>query len=253
MYMPIAIPGTPLDPSDPINKGLVGWWPMWEGAGGKALDISGKNNHVTLFNAPRWVNGVLFDGVDDYGQVSSSGFNGVTAQITMAGWLQTPTPAATRMDIIQRSSSGAGDDWWFNVQNGLVSFYADNITGGVYKQSASAITSKSIFIAVTYDGANIRFYINGALDNTVAATGAFKTATTTVTVGRNWVGSGYFNGCISKLRIFNRGLSALEIQRLYVNPNVGLWTPDYARYYVAAAGGADVRNHIIPAYMRIAA
>ena len=62
-----------VDWSQSINEGSVGWWPIWEGAGGKCLDTSGKNNHGTLANGPVWADGLKFDGTDDYVNAGGAG------------------------------------------------------------------------------------------------------------------------------------------------------------------------------------
>ena len=70
--------GTPLDLSNPINRGLVGFWLFNEAGGMKAYDLSGKGNHGALtnfafpststsgWNPGRAGIGLSFDGVDDY-------------------------------------------------------------------------------------------------------------------------------------------------------------------------------------------
>lgn len=39
---------------DPAS--ILGYWPLWEGAGGKAWDVSLYENHGTLENGPTWEN-----------------------------------------------------------------------------------------------------------------------------------------------------------------------------------------------------
>lgn len=38
-----------------ISDGLVGWWPLNDGFGDTAQDLSGNDNHGTLVNGPGWV------------------------------------------------------------------------------------------------------------------------------------------------------------------------------------------------------
>jgi len=67
--------GTPLDPGNRRNHGLIGFWPMWEGAGRAVADISGLGNHATMVGmeppsrTSSWVGGCFgsalrFDGSD---------------------------------------------------------------------------------------------------------------------------------------------------------------------------------------------
>ena len=47
--------GTPLNPHLPINDGLVGCWPMNEGAGAQVRDASGNGRHLTVPSGWTWV------------------------------------------------------------------------------------------------------------------------------------------------------------------------------------------------------
>jgi hypothetical protein len=64
---------------------------------------------------------------------------------------------------------------------------------------------------VTYDGANLRFYLNGTLVAIQAITGAMVTSANGLSLGGNTVWNEYFAGRIDDIRIYNRALSAAEI------------------------------------------
>lgn len=71
---------------DPAN--IAGYWPMWEGAGGRAWDVSLHGNHGIL-NGPTWVNrGLDFD-ERDYAEVE--GYKGVlgTSAVATSLWFKT--------------------------------------------------------------------------------------------------------------------------------------------------------------------
>jgi Concanavalin A-like lectin/glucanases superfamily/F5/8 type C domain len=60
-------------------------------------------------------------------------------------------------------------------------------------------------VACTYDGANINLYVDGQIDNTLAATGAVAANTSDMEIGRNTDGGGTqpFIGTIDEVRIWN--------------------------------------------------
>jgi hypothetical protein len=64
-------------------------------------------------------------------------------------------------------------------------------------------------LAVTYDGATLRLYVNGALAGSKAASGAITATTGALRIGGNNIWSEWFQGLI---RIYNRALSQAEIQ-----------------------------------------
>ena len=67
-------------------------------------------------------------------------------------------------------------------------------------------------IAVTFDGGNLRFYANGALTATTAVSGSMAASTGVLRIGGNSIWSEWFQGVIDEVRIYNRALSASEIQ-----------------------------------------
>ncbi len=63
-----------------------------------------------------------------------------------------------------------------------------------------------------YNGSSMRLYVNGALVATRAQTGNTMVSTGVLRIGGNGVWGEYFNGAIDEVRIYNRALSAAEIQ-----------------------------------------
>lgn len=262
-----ARPGMLLDPGAPINSGLVGWWPMWEGAGGKTLDISGKNNHAALTNGPKWAGrGLIFDGTNDF--VSIGGLvSSVSAATSGSVFVEFSNNADTLAPLFYIGQSGANSNLFrliFSAANTvqiLVKTTADFYRGTVDLGAGSSDGSKhSLLFSV--DAAGNKLYYDGRLQTITYTAGSSSTS--------NWLSSlasldaasvasdrvaapNYLSGNIYACRVWNRALSALEAQQLALNPNIGLWVPDTIRYYIPAAGGADVRRKIIQAYMRIAA
>src|SRR5439155_230474 len=66
-------------------------------------------------------------------------------------------------------------------------------------------------LAVTYDGATLRLFVNGTQVNTTPATGSLQTVTTPLRIGNNTYGES-FQGRIDDVRIYNRAQTAAEIQ-----------------------------------------
>ena len=67
-------------------------------------------------------------------------------------------------------------------------------------------------VALTYDGANLRLYVNGTQAATRAATGAIQTTTNPLWIGGNQPYGEYFQGLIDEARVYNRALTQPEIQ-----------------------------------------
>ena len=67
-------------------------------------------------------------------------------------------------------------------------------------------------LAATYDGATLRLYRNGTQVATRAVSGAITTSDSPLRIGGNLVWGEYFDGLIDEVRIYNRVLTATEIQ-----------------------------------------
>jgi len=79
-------------------------------------------------------------------------------------------------------------------------------------------------IVVTFDGTNVKFYINGALDNTYAATWALpdNTAPTNITIGTNTDGTTRYysyTGTIDEFSLWNTALPLATVQSMYNGGN----------------------------------
>jgi len=76
-------------------------------------------------------------------------------------------------------------------------------------------------IAVTYDGANMRFYVNGALVGTTAGTGTIAETNGAIRIGGNNSSlQEFFQGKIDEVRVYNRALTQTEIATDMITPIV---------------------------------
>lgn len=211
----------------PSLNGLVGYWKFDEGSGNTATDSSGNNNHGTLNNGPAWVPGkfgkaLSFDGVDDFVQIPQSSSLDVTDQITVEAWVYPRAYVGSFGDvshIVSRCADNGGHIYVLSVHaDGKVWFSVNPMSGE--KLSVANLTLNTwTHLAMTYDGAYIRLYINGYLDSSYVQSGSIYTTGNWLAIGCKPTGSGggpgiyaYFNGIIDEVRIYNRALSQQEIQ-----------------------------------------
>jgi len=68
-------------------------------------------------------------------------------------------------------------------------------------------------LALTFDGAALRLYVNGQLVGSKAQTGSVPVTSGVLSIGGNNIWSDqYFSGRIDEIRIYNRALNQQEIQ-----------------------------------------
>jgi hypothetical protein len=214
--------GTNLTLSPLYNtSGLVGYWPFDEGSGTIAYDKSGNGNNGTLTNGPTWKSGKVggalsFDGVND--AVNTSGnFPSIAGNFTISIW--------TKWNQFQNYGgivfNYAGNtapyfNFFLSSYTSSIGFYLSN---GVTIQSVSQsyasvniVTNNWYLLNVVADGSFIRFYFNGILKQSVPQTVSSVGSSFPFSISHS---IDPFNGSLDEVRIYNRALSASEIQALY--------------------------------------
>ncbi len=156
-------------------------------------------------NAPR--TGLKFDGVDDY-VILPATLNGNFAgnQITLEGWYYfTPTVTVSGMQLIgqQLTTGNVKFSIWMNDSTVFAGIYP----GGWITASSVIHTSQWTHVAATYDGTDIRLYINGILMSTMNYGGALPAVTLPWYLGKRWDGavpdnSKVFTGIMDEVRVW---------------------------------------------------
>ncbi len=78
--------------------------------------------------------------------------------------------------------------------------------------TAALPTGAWTHLAATYDGTTLRLYVNGAQVAQLAVAGSIPTSNSPLRIGGNAIWGEWFNGLIDEVRVYNRALSAAEIQ-----------------------------------------
>jgi len=216
----------------PAPANITAWWP----ADGNALDIVNGNDGTTnggVAYEPGEI-GMAFslDGSSTYISVpasSSLDIGGTGTGITIEGWV---SPGSITMEytapIIEWDSGTAiGVQFWTSD-----TLFANLIDTNGYNNiiaSDSGVVAEGVLqhVAVTYDEASgtAVLYCNGVAVETENL-GSFVPQTTyPLNIGRRTgavIGDGYnFDGLIDELSIYNRALSATEIQTIYNAGSLG--------------------------------
>jgi hypothetical protein len=199
-----------------LKRGLVLWLKLDEGSGTTAADSSGKGNSGTLVNGPTWVDGKLgkalsFDGVDDYVTTGNDAGLGNTNRITISLWFY-----ANNISGLNRNLVSKNPGFQFSIfSNGQVQNSIHNGTQWYEFNGATITTNNWYYLTMTWDGiaCTHKIYINGALTNTFS--GACNNMATggSIRIGSDF--GEHVNGTIDEVRIYNRALTAEEIQALY--------------------------------------
>ena len=164
-------------------------------------------------------------------------FNGTNSYLYAANSVQQPTTnfsASVWVYLNANSSGGYGIVGNFqsgvNPQKGWViarssadtkfSFWADgtaNSNGGKVVGTTVIQTGVWYHVVGTYDGTNVKIYVNGSLENSATYSATPGTTNQPLVIGR-WYGNYndyYTDGKIDQVRIFNKAISATEVTALY--------------------------------------
>ncbi|MBI2327901.1 prepilin-type N-terminal cleavage/methylation domain-containing protein [Candidatus Curtissbacteria bacterium] len=219
-----ALVAVAIKPAAP-SPSQVAWWKFDEGSGPNAADSSGNGNAGTLINNPTWTTGRIgqalsFNGTTNYVSAPDSPSLSVTGNtITLAAWIK-PSRTGANEQVVGKW--GAGQDSYqfrINSNNGCNST-TNRITFRVESNSNCVLSNTALtagpwwHVVGTYDGANLKIYINGELDATAALITNLTDKTGSFSVGRNDDGN-YFQGVVDDVRIYNSALTAAEITNLY--------------------------------------
>lgn len=73
-------------------------------------------------------------------------------------------------------------------------------------------------VAMTFDGATLRMFVNGAQVSSRALAGSAVVTTGALRIGGDAAWGEYFRGVIDEVRVYNRALTAAEIQSDMATP-----------------------------------
>lgn len=212
-----------------IKAGLVGFYPLDEGAGTVARDLSGKGHDGTLHNGITWISpgyqgrGVHCDGTANT-RIELGTWNPAegTGQLSLAMWIKWVGGGGTYQGLI-----GKRNTW---PDTTMFQFQVRPESGGTFRieTGTAAIVSPGntlnplaqiwAHVAATFDGTTARLYLNGQQ----VAAGAFSlnAAGAASNMGIGCVtggGAGFsgngevFLGDMDEVCIYNRALSQEEI------------------------------------------
>ncbi len=190
------------------------------------LDVSGNDNHGDMANAPTFsaesgaggTKSFDFDGSSDYISLGTS--SGVLAPplntVSVFAWVKLDSTSG--WSGVFGTYSG-GSFIHFQIYSGgmNVYLYGPNIAYGSIDSESYLSAGEWAHIGFTYDSTVLTVYINGQSMPTKPTTSSTANVTTVteVSIGRVYSSSRMFDGKISIVHAYNRGLTATEVAQNY--------------------------------------
>ena len=223
-------------PAIDLNNGLVAYYPF----NGNANDASGHGNNGIVYGGVLTTNqfgnankAYYFDGMPHYVDVGNPVGNN-PSNLTETAWVKVlkMTPNHRDTIITKRQVESVGADWpslcigggWSNSHKPMIvvddDFYIDEVVG-----TSSIPEDTWAFLCGVRRGNVYEIYVNGNIENSRTDDHVMSGSPYNMQFMHHgawepqWGAGAYCNGVLGEVRIYNRALSAPEIQALYSSGN----------------------------------
>lgn len=209
--------------ANPVEDGLVAYWPFDEGAGKTASDATGNGHNGEFEGAPKWVAGKFgtaleFDGDDDHVVVPDDDALDLTDNVTLMAWFSPNDVLTSRRMMVKNDSIFVIFDFG-NSKEGIDFLVKPNNT------SAESTTTdwkvgQWYHFAGTFDGKTMKVYINGKLEGEKANNVPIAPSDKELWIGGDDWGrdTDHFPGKIDEVRLYDKALSEADIQKVMDTP-----------------------------------
>jgi hypothetical protein len=200
------------------SPGLVAYFGFDGAAGGRAAlrDASGAGNHAAgqrvRLGKGRHGTGVIFGGRRSRVVVADDDRLDVAGAMTVEAWVRPRARAGTRTVVAKVGEDSAAYAIHGATEAGGA--LGEARIGGVSRRvrvAGDLRLGKWTHMALTYDGARLRLYLNGRRAGSVQARGSVTPTGGPLQLGAGPRGQGRFRGVIDEVRVYDRALPQREI------------------------------------------
>jgi hypothetical protein len=158
---------------------------------------------------------VILNGTQN-GQVAHNTLLNFTNQLTVSCWFNANN-IATSQRLLDKTPANNGNNFLLDLLSSKPRFI---VAGGSHTTTTTLTSATWYHVAATYNGSQVKIYVNGQLAYTGAQTGNLTANTLPLMIGSDQGGTNKFTGRIDEIRIYNTALNDLEIYGLYSGPKI---------------------------------
>jgi hypothetical protein len=227
--MPGDKAGIRLDGADPINNGLVGFWPLTEHGGNRWLDISPFHRSLTTVTPPARIFGL---------QGRQAQFNAASSQYLQNANFVWPGGRSAAISVWINAPGGhngspydfsgrtlvSGQAFYGHLpfSDNVAYFYYGNSGDGEISANFAAYLNKWTHVAWSSSPTRKAIWINGVLAaSSTTVPSSPVTSATNGYIGYSPVSTMFHAGGMRLFRLRTREWSDAEVQRLYRDPWAG--------------------------------
>ena len=195
---------------------LVGWWHFAEGTGTTAKDSSGHGHTLTLTGGATWQGGFndyapKFDGKSGFAEAASASDLQFNKSVTIEARVRIDGATGTYQMAVSKHL-----DVRLGVTPSLVPFGSVRLANGSWHDfsgGAALATGTWHHLALTYDGATERIFVDGlpVASKQPPGGGALMVSNYALNIGRSTEGAYFWNGAIDEVRLFNTARNDAQI------------------------------------------
>jgi hypothetical protein len=202
----------------PPPTGLVASYNFDAGSGTVLADRSGTNNNGTIANGTWSATGhsgsaVSFNGTNAMVSIPDSNSLDLTTGMTLEAWVR-PSALGTAWRTVIFKEQPGGFAYTLYANQDTTRPVSQVFIGGEVNAVGTAALALNTWthLAATFDGLGVKLYVNGVLVRSAAVVGAIPVTTGALRLGGNSIWGERFAGLMDDVRIYNRALTAAQVQ-----------------------------------------
>ena len=197
-----------------LTDNLVSYWKLDESSGNASDSVGSNtatNNGTATYTAAKINNGIDVNGSSQYFSFATCPQTG-SGSFSIAAWVNGDTISSNHC-IAGFGTGNTLQGVTFDIRGSKL--YADFYASTSVTATTTLSTATWYFVVVTYDGTNLRLYLNTTLDGTSGSVTA-SIVDGDGAIGRAfWAAGNYFDGRIDEVGMWSRVITGAEMTTLY--------------------------------------